>query len=134
MPTYIDVLWKATNDKVNSVHKRALRVLLNGYNSSFEELQHRNEVVEIHEKYLQKHMLEVYRCMSSGKPSFLWEFFNREMIPYSLRINNLLQLPHTRTKIYENESRFRERILWNQLPDLYKAAKTDNEFKIQNRH
>ena len=46
----MDVLLKTTNDKVNSVHKRALTVLLNDYTSSFEELLNRNEEVTFHEK------------------------------------------------------------------------------------
>ena len=50
---------KMTNDKVNSVHKRALRVLLNDYTSSFEELLHIKEEVTIHERNLQKLMLDV---------------------------------------------------------------------------
>ena len=99
---YCPLIWmfcgKTTNDKVNSVHKRALRVLLNEYTSSFEELLHRKEEVTIHDKNLQKLILEVYRCMTSANPSFLWEFFNKKVLPYSLRVNNLLQLPSTRTK------------------------------------
>ena len=92
---------KAMNDKVNSVHKRALRVLLNDYTSSFEELLHRNEEVTIHDKNLQKLILQVYRCMTFANPSFLCEFFNKQVLPYSLRINNLLQLPNTGTKSME---------------------------------
>ena len=103
--------------------------------SSFEELLHKNEEVTIHEKNLQKLMLEVYRCVTSGNPSFLWELFNRKILPYTLRIKNLLQLPNTRTKKYGNESlTFRGNIIWNQLPDQYKAAKTDNEFKMKIKH
>ena len=56
----------------NRVHKRALRVLLSAYDSSFEELLQKNEEVTIHEKNLQKLMLEVYRYVTSGRPSFLW--------------------------------------------------------------
>ena len=123
---------KTINDKVNSVHKRALRVLLNDCTSSFEELLHRKEEVTIHEKNLQKLMLEVYRCMISANPSFLWELFNNKVLPYSLRINNLFQLPSTRTKKYGSESlSFRGSIMWNKLPDQYKAVKTDNEFKMK---
>ena len=93
-----------TNNKVNSVHKRPLRVLLNDYTPSFEQLLHIKEEMTIHERNLQKLMLEVYRYMTSKNPSFLWEFFNEKVLPYSLRIKNLLQLPNTRTKKYENES------------------------------
>ena len=133
---YCPLIWmfcgNAMNDKVNSVHKRALRVLLNDYTSSFEELLHRNEEETIHDKNLQKLMLEVYKCMTSGNPSFLWEFFNKKVFPYSLRIHNLLQLRNARTKKYGNESlSFRGSIIWNQLPGQYKAAKTDHEFKMK---
>ena len=123
---------KTTNDMVKRVHKRALRVLLSDYNSSFEELLHRNGEVTIHEKNLQKLILEVYRCVTPGYPSLLWEFFNRKILPYTLKIKNLLQLPSTRTKKYGNEYlSFRGSIIWNQLPDQYKVAKNDNEFKMK---
>ena len=107
-------------------------MLLNDYTSSFEELLHRKEEVTIHDKNLQKLMLEVYRCITSANPSFLWEFFNKKVLPYSLRVNNLLQLPSTRTKKYGSESlSLRGSIIWNKLPDQYKAAKTDDEFKMK---
>ena len=51
---YYPLLWifcgKTTNDKVNNVHKRSLRVLLNNYHPSFEELLYRNEEVTIYGK------------------------------------------------------------------------------------
>ena len=53
------------------------RPLLNDFDSTFEELLHRNEEVTIHVENLQKLMLEVYKCTTSGNPSFLWESFNR---------------------------------------------------------
>ena len=71
---YCPLIWmfcgKTTNDKVISVHKRALRVLLNDYTSSFEELLHRKKEVTIHDKNLQKLMLEVYRCRPQRTPPF----------------------------------------------------------------
>ena len=51
---YCPLIWmfcgKITNDEVNRVHKSALRVLLNDYDSSFEEPLHRNGEVIIHKK------------------------------------------------------------------------------------
>ena len=123
---------KKANEEVNRVHKRGLRVLLNDFDSTFEELLHRNEEVIIHVKNLQKLMLEVYKCITSGNPSFLWEFFNRKMLPYSLRINDPLQLPKLRTRRYGNESlSFWGSMVWNRLPDIYKAAKSCDEFKMK---
>ena len=55
---YCPLIWmfcgKTANEEVNRVHKRALRVLLNDFDSNFEELLHRNEEVTIHVKNLQK--------------------------------------------------------------------------------
>ena len=46
---YCPLIWmfcgKTANEEVNRVHKRALRVLLNDFDSNFEELLHRNEEV-----------------------------------------------------------------------------------------
>ena len=109
---------KRTNDKVNSVHKRALRGLLNDYTSSFEELLHRKEEVTVHEKNFQKLMLEVYRCMTSGNPSSLREIFSKKCFHIAKRYGNELLS-------------FRGSIIWNLLPDQYKAAKTDNEVKMK---
>ena len=109
-------------------------MLLNDYDSTFEELLHRNEEVTINVKNLQKLMLEVYKCITSGNPSFLWEFFNRKMLAYNFRINDLLQLPKTRTSRYGNESlSFWGSIVWNRLPDIYIAAKSCDEFKMKIR-
>ena len=82
----MEVLWTTTNDMVNRVHKRTLRVLLGDYDSIFEELLYRNEEVIIYEKNLQKPMLDVHRCVTFGIPSFLWEFINRKILPNTSRI------------------------------------------------
>ena len=125
---------KTANDEVNKVHKRAWRVLLNDYDSSFEELSQRYKEVTVHIKNLQKLMQEVNKCITSGNPSFPREFFNRRVLPYNLRINNLLQLPKTRKNKYGNESlSFRGSIVWDRLPDRYEAAKSDNVFKMKIR-
>ena len=89
---------KTTKYEVNSVHKGDMSVLLNNYTSSFEELLQRSEEVKIHDKNLQTLILQVYRCMTSGNPSVLWEFFNKKVLPYKVRISNLLKLGNTRTK------------------------------------
>ena len=53
---YCPLIWmfcgKTANEEVNRVHKRALRVLLNDFDSTFEEFLHRNEEVTIHAKNL----------------------------------------------------------------------------------
>ena len=61
-----------------------------------------------------------------------WELFNRKVLPHNLRIKDLLQIPKKRTNKYGNEYlSFMGSIVWNRLPDQYKAATSDNEFKTK---
>ena len=59
---------KIANDELNRVQKRALRVLLNDYDSSFEALLHRNEEVNSYKK-LAKTYARVIQIYYFWKPS-----------------------------------------------------------------
>ena len=41
---------KTANNEINNIHKRALRIIFNGYEASFEELLHRNKEQPVHIK------------------------------------------------------------------------------------
>ena len=73
---YCPLIWmfcgKVANNDLNRTHKRALRILLNDYTSTFNELLHRGNECTIHQKNLQKLMLEVYNSLTQQNPSFLW--------------------------------------------------------------
>ena len=79
---YCPLIWmfcgKSSNDDVERLHKRALRVLLDDYESTFEELLRKRGEYTIHRRNLQKLMLEVCKCLTSDNPSFLWDFFKRK--------------------------------------------------------
>ena len=110
--------------------KRALRVLLDDYESTFEELLCKRGEYAIHTRNLQKLMLEVYKYLTSGNPSFLWDFFKCKPVNNNLRVTDLVQLPDTRTLRYGTDSlAFRGSILWNKLPDTIKSADSVSQFK-----
>ena len=74
---YCPLIWmfcgRTANKEINRVHKRALRILLQDYDASFDELLIRNEEKTIHVQNLQKLMIEVYKSFNHEDPSFLWE-------------------------------------------------------------
>ena len=73
---------KQCNKEINRVHKRALRVLLGDYESTFECILTKNNQIAIHTKNLQKLMTEVYQ----ENPSFMGEFFvQRELMPDTIK-------------------------------------------------
>ena len=131
---YCPLIWmfsgKSSNNEINRIHKRALRVLLDDYKSTFEELLQKRGEHTIHTRNLQALLLEAYKCLTSTNPSFLWDLFERRPTNYNLRIKDLVQLPSTKTVRYGlNSLRFRRSMLWNTLPDMIKSAKNDRQFK-----
>ena len=81
-------------------------------------------------KNLQTLLLEVYKCLTSKNPSFLWDLFECRPTNYNLRKRISSQLPSTKTVRYGlNSLRFRESMLWNTLPDIIKSAKNGRQFK-----
>ena len=81
-----------------------VRLWFNDYTSSFNELLHRRNECTIHQKNLQKLMLEVYNRLTQQNPSFLWNMFHEKDNNYNLRSKNLLMLPQTKTTTYGNDS------------------------------
>ena len=131
---YCPLIWvlsgKSSNNEINRINKRALRVLLDDYGSIFEELLQKRGEHTIHIKNLQTILLEVYKSLTSKNPSFLWDLFERRPTNYNLRKMNLVQLPSTKTMRYGlNSLRFRGSMLWNTLPDMIKSAKNDRQIK-----
>ena len=86
-------------------------------------------------RYSQTLLLEVYKCLISKNPSFLWDLFERRPKNYNLRIRDLAQIPRMKAARYGfNSLRFKGSMLWNTLPDKIQSFKmTDSlitELKI----
>ena len=112
------------------LHKRVLKMLLDDTGSTFEELLQKRGEHTIHTRNIQTLLFEVYKCLSSKSPSFLWNFFECRPTSYNLRINDLLQLTSTRAVRYGlNSLKLRGSMLWNTLPYRTKSAKNDRLFK-----
>ena len=132
---YCPLIWlfcsKAANSTINRVHKRALRVLYQDFESSFEELLSRHDDVTIHVKNLQKLLLEVYKTLHHLNPSYLWGNFQTKSVAYNLRKNVLCELPQRSytMKYGLNSLRFRGAMLWNALDDDAKKIESVAAFK-----
>ncbi len=121
---------KDANAAINRVHKRALRIMWEDFAAPFAELLARGSECAIHTRNLQKLMLEIYKCLNSENPSFMWNIFQAKDVAYNLRTKNLLRLPSTNTLSYGNDSlSFRGAILWNTLSDSIKSLATSASFK-----
>ena len=133
---YCPLIWmfcgKDANVSINRVHKRALRIMWQDIAAPFAELLARGNECTIHIRNLQKLMLEIYKCLNSKSPSFMWNIFQTKDVAYNLRTKNLLQLPSTNTLSYGNDLlSFRGAILWNTLSDSIKSLATSAGLRDQ---
>ena len=134
--SYCPLIWmfcgKAANGKISRIHKRALRILFNDYEASFEELLQRNNEQTVHIKNLHKLIAEVCKSLNCQNPAFTWDLFIRKEVTYDLRAKDLLHLPKARTVLKGlNSIVFRGSILWKAISDEIKSSQSIASFKVK---
>ena len=86
---YCPLIWmfhsRALNNKINSIHERALRITYDDRTSTFEELLNKDNSVSIHDRNLQVLVTELYKVKSNMAPEILNEIFQNRTSSYNLR-------------------------------------------------
>ena len=131
--SYCPLIWmfcsKKENNKINSLHKKALK-LISPNIDDFEELLSENKMVSVHKRNLQIMMTEIYCTVNKLNPSFLWDKIKINHNTVNLRSGTQLLLPPTNTVTFGMKSYvFRGSILWNYLPIEIKNSITKSIFK-----
>ena len=78
---------KDTNKKIDSLHKRVLRLLYDDYTyytSNYEELLLKDDSVCVHVRNLQFLMTEIFKTIHDENPHFMRDVFVREDTKYNL--------------------------------------------------
>ena len=118
------------NENIDRVHKRALRVLLDDHESTFEVLLAKNNETTIHIQNLRVLMIEIYKTLNCTNPSFMQECFVRKDTTYDVRTKDLLQIPPAKSIMFGLDSvNLRGSPLSNSMPDLIKSASSAATFK-----
>ena len=82
---------RRSNNLINRVHKRSLRIVYNDTSSTFRELLERNGSVSIHHKNIQTFTAEVFKVVNNIYPPIMKTFFdfreNRYMVSCSCGFN-----------------------------------------------
>ena len=107
-------------------HYWCLRAIYNIKTKTYCDLLHINGNINIQIQNIQILMTEIYKCL---RP-FIWHCYNKKSNHYKLRGKHLLKLNKWRTKKYGfNTAVFKGAIIWNNLPNQFKEAKSLPEFK-----
>ena len=131
---YCPLIWmfcgKISRNLIVKTHCRTLRATYDTQTRLYDELLHLSGKKKIHTQNLLILMIEVYNCLNNICPPFTWDYFKPKNNPFYLQNTQLLDLSMCRTKKYGlNATLFKEVLLWNKLPNHFKAAKSLIHFK-----
>ena len=107
---YCPLVWmfstKDANNKIETLHKRALQIIHSDYDSAlnYEDLLLRDDSVTIHQRNLQFLMTEIFKTIHGLNPSFMKEFFIMEETCYNLRCQYRMKVPRVTSTKYGLET------------------------------
>ena len=132
--SYCPLVWmfhdRASNNKINKIHERALRIIHKDSTSNFQELLNKSNSVSVHQRNLQLLLTEIYKTVHNLNPTFMTQVFEKKDVSYNLRESNSLTLPKANTTLYGIDTvRYIGKKLWQVLPTEIKESKSLEVFK-----
>ena len=132
--SYCPLVWmfhsRRLNNKINSIHERALRTTYGDQKSTFPELLIKDNSVSVHHRNLQVLATEVFKIRNNMTPEFLNEIFQERSVPYNLRGNNPFRCRRANSVYHGTESlAFLGPKIWDLVPDKIKTSENVNIFK-----
>ena len=124
---YCPLTWmfcsRMSNSKINRLHEKALRIVYNDYQSTYEELLSHDNSFSIHDQNIHCLATEIYKVandLSVGDFKNLFDFKDK----YTLHI------PSVNTELKsKNSIRYFGAVIWNAIPFNIKTATSLNAFK-----
>ena len=121
---------RALNNKINSIHERALRITYSDRTSTFEELLNKNKSVSIHHRNLRVLVTEPYKVKSNMAPEILNEIFQNRTSSYNLRTNSSFAVRPVHSVYHGTESfSFLGQKIWELVPEHVKQSESLEIFK-----
>ena len=88
-PSYCSLVWmfcsRKTNNIINKIHERALRIALNDHISDFEIMLRNINDITIHYRNIQTLMIELFKIKYDLAPPVMDSMLNRRTICYNFR-------------------------------------------------
>ena len=84
-------------NKINKLHERALRILYDNENYTFQELLQIDNSMTIHHRNLQKSATEMYKAKNNLSPIPMQNIFKEHIDTYDLRNNRCWEVTKVRT-------------------------------------
>ena len=133
---YCPLIWmfhsRNLNNRINRLHKRALKIAYNNYNSTFVELLLLDKSVSIHDRNLKKLATEMFKIKNKIFPLLIQNLFKNYSSKYDLRNKRCWEMYNINTVNYGMETIiFRGPKIWDLLPAKIKESSSLVEFKLK---
>ena len=86
---YCPLVWmfhsRKLNNRINNIHKHALRIIYRDYESTFQQLLKKNKSVSIHQRNLQILATEIFKTGNGLNPVIMEDVFKFKNLAYNFR-------------------------------------------------
>ena len=135
---YCPLIWmfssKASNDKIERLHKRVLQIIESDFTATYENIIAIDESITIHKQNLQFLMTEIYKTLRDLNPPCMTENFVRMDLPYILKSKQRFKVDRVKTSAYRLETAsFWGSQIWNTLGNSFKQLSSVNSFRQKNQ-
>ena len=130
---YCPIVWmycqRKSNNLINRIHERALRIPYNDYISDFDTLLSNDDSVTVHQRNIQYLTLEIHKTINNLNPEFMKDIFCLKQQHYSARSQTRVH-PKPKTVIYGVEPfGYKANQIWKSLPKDMQETKEMATFK-----
>ena len=131
---YCPLIWtfcnKTSNNQINEIHKRTLRLVYEMEDANFEDLLLKENSWNVHENKIHTLLIEIYKSINNLSPPIMKVFFDLKNTRYDLRSKQLLKLPETSTSRYATQTLcFKDNLIWNTARNKFKNIDNIEDFK-----
>ena len=130
--SYCPLVWmfhsRKANNKINRLHERALRLIYNDYNSSFDQLLEKDGSVSIHHRNIHSLSVQMYKIYhGSDKSNPLHDMIS---VRSDRTLRSDFPIPAVRSENNgKNSVRYLGPLIWKIIPPLIKQADNLYDFK-----
>ena len=110
--SYCPLVWmfrnSASNNKINKIHERALRIIQKDCTSNFQELLNKSNSVSVHQRNLQLLLTEIYKTVHNLNPPFMTQVFEEK--DHTIKLSGKQQPCLSRSK---------DNVVWHRHHQVY---------------
>ena len=126
---------RRTNNKINRLHERALRIVYDDDVSTFDQLLAMDKSFCIHHQNIHRLLIEIYKALHDVSGNSLKELFVKRVSVISLRSKSELVIPLVNSVLKgKNSLRYFGSVIWNSLPSEIREDHSISSFATKIKH